>query len=426
MRYLLLLCWLLLSFAISAQRTLSGIVVDAANGAPLSFVNVFLKSDQQYGVLTNERGEYRINLTADQLTDRLVFSLLSYQTHEESLQQLDPAQTTLNLQMETAFVELAEIVVISDLGLRALVQRAVDAIPNNYGTDKYLLRAYAREYNIDDGAYSQTVESMLTIQDGPWRKPKNDNISPPKTWVKQFRISDYQGTGQERFRIYNKGQASLLNGYSWGANSVRKQEIHWLASFGDEPMEMMTFVNRGEYLDGADTLIRIQYNFLNKDQLLDSATARAFSEYFSGEVLINKTDYAILRNTQGDPSGDYYKDAVYQKVGKKYYVKQLNVFGKFDYNNRTQSHYFNEVLYVTDVITDPREIRKFKKGKLLNGDLKVSAITTAYDPNFWERNEILRLIPAPEALQLELSKARSLDEQFRDNARRIRRDTMKK
>jgi len=417
---------LLLSGTLSAQRTLSGIVTDAADGKPLSFVNVFLKSDQQYGVLTNERGEYRINLNEEQLTDRLVFSLLSYQTHEKSLPQLDTARTVFNLQMETSFVELAEIIVLSDLGLRAIVQRAVDAVPTNYGTKKYLLRAYSREYNIDDGAYSQQVEAMVTIQDGYWKRPKNDElVAAPKTWIDQFRISDYRGNARERFRLYNEGQASLLNKYGWGSNALREQSIHWLANLGDEPMDLITFTNRGEYLDGRDTLIRIQYGYDGSKSKMDPVTRKSFEDYFTGEVLINKTDFAVLRNTQGDPAGKYYRDVVYQRVGDKYFVKQINNFGQFSYNDHTQTQYFNEVLYVTEVITDGKKVRKAEKGKLLNVDKNLTEVTTAYDPNFWERNEILRLLPAPEALELELSKPKSLDQQFRDNARRVKRDTMR-
>lgn len=423
LRFLIIL--LCLSGSLSAQRTISGIVVDAADGKPLSFVNVFLKSDQQYGVLTNERGEYRITLSEDQLSDRLVFSLLSYQTHEESLQQLDPDQAAFNLQMETSFLELAEIVVISDLGLRALVQRAIDAIPNNYGTGKYLLRAYSRQYDLDDGAYAQTVEAMLTIQDGIYHKPGPKKVSGPKAWISQYRISDYTGNARENMRLYNNAQYSLLSGYSGWVNKVRDHQVHWLASWGEKPMKMMTFFNRGEYLSGTDTLVRIQYNVRPKMAGIDSSTAREYDDFLSGEVLINKTDYAILRITNGKPSGDWYQDAVFQKSEGKYYVKKLTSFGQINYNNHTQTQSYNRLLYVTDVITDPKEIRKFKKGKLVV-EGTISDISAPYDPNFWERNEILRLLPAPEALQLELSKAKSLDEQFRSNARRIKRDTVKK
>jgi len=144
-----------------------------ANGAPLSFVNVFLKSEQSVGVLTNERGEYTIKISEDQMKDELVFSLMSYQTHFERLADLGENQTYLNLQMSSSFVELQEIVVMSDLGLKQIVRRAIEAIPDNYGTDDYLLSAYFRQYDIDDGEYSQLVEAMVNIRDRFHQSRKN-------------------------------------------------------------------------------------------------------------------------------------------------------------------------------------------------------------------------------------------------------------
>jgi hypothetical protein len=423
MQRFLLLTALFLSFAIlPAQRTLSGIVTDSGTGHPLSFVNVFLKSEQSVGVLTNERGEYTINLSEVQLKDELVFSLMSYQTHFERLTQLEEEQTTFNLRMSSSFVELREIVVLSDLGLKQLVRRAIEAIPRNYGSEDYLLEAYYRQYDIDDGEYAQLIEAMVLIRDKPYNKPDRT----PKSWINQFRMSDYTGKAPEKFRTRNNSQHILRGGYNFYTNPARMQKIHWLAAWGEKnEMQFMTFTQRGEYLDGRDTLVKIQYGVDLQTSGLDSTTARAFESFLTGEILINKTDLAFLRVTNGNPEDNWYEDAVYQKVNGKYYVKQLKHVSEFKYNDHTQTHFYNRVLFVTKVITDPKAIKRTRKRKLMDSGKKVHEVTVAYDPNFWERNEIMTSIPAPEAMETELSRIRTLREQFLDNARRVKRDTTK-
>lgn len=429
-----LLFFLFLSAILSAQdRNLQGTVIDAATGEPLSFVYVFLQSDQSYGVITNERGEYQISLREDQLTDQLTFSLMSYQPHSFPLQNLEPEQTYYNVQMSTSFLELAEVVVISDIGLRAIVRETLENIPSAYGADDYLLKAYYRRYDIDNGEYAQLIDAMLTIRDKrylPMQEKAADlrDSAPPidnrsKAWVDEFRLSDYTGNGQERFQSRKAKQHALLAGYHGAVNSVRRHEIHWINSIMG--IDSMEFTNRGEYLEGQDTLIRIAYS-LFPTRKKDNARTSFFKALFSGELLINLSDKAILRNTLGDLDRGYYTDVRYQKHQGKYYLKQISKDGHFRYDSLRQKHQYNYLLYVTDVVTDRKAIKKYRKGNRINPELTVEDIRTPYRPAYWAKNEIIQKIPAPEALELGISRMRSLEEQFLDNARRIKRDTMKK
>lgn len=414
MRYLFLL--LLLPLGLSAQRTLSGTVIDAADGAPLSFVSVFLKSNQSRGVLTNERGEYSLTVTEDELVDELLFSLLSYETASVDLSRLDSGQTIINQQLATSFLELAEITVISDLGLRALVKRVIKKIPDNYGAEKYLLRGYVRKFSIDDGEYSQVIESMITLRDTRYEDPDKK----PKVWIDQFRMSDYQGDARENMRIYNSGRHTLLGGYlSPFDNPARAHTLHWLGML-DETLDKMTFANRGEYVSKGDTLVKIQYGLRTDSGELSEARQQAYASYLTGEVLINKSDYAMVRNTQGEVDKGWYRDVVYQKINGKYYPKKISAEVQYEYNLHSQTSYRTSLLYVTEVITDPRAIKQSKKGKPLLLEGKIATVKADYDPNFWANNEILKRLPAPDALQSGLEKLKKLDDQFRGNARRVK------
>lgn len=252
--------------------------------------------------------------------------------------------------------------------------------------------------------------------------PPADNRS--KAWVDEFRLSDYTGTGQERFQSRKAKQHALLAGYHGPTNSVRRHEIHWVNSIMG--IDSMEFTNRGEYLEGKDTLIRIAYSLFPAKEKKDARVTNFLKTLFSGELLINLTDKAILRNTIGDLDRGYYTDVRYQKYQGKYYLKQISKDGHFRYDSLRQKHQYNYLLYVTDVITDRKDIKQYRKGNRVNPELLVEDIRTPYRPLFWAKNEIIQKIPAPDAMEISISRMRSLEKQFLENARKVKRDTMKK
>jgi hypothetical protein len=54
----------------AAQRTISGTLTNATDGEPLAYVHVFLKAQQQHGVISNERGAYSLELAANELSEK--------------------------------------------------------------------------------------------------------------------------------------------------------------------------------------------------------------------------------------------------------------------------------------------------------------------------------------------------------------------
>ncbi len=221
-------------------------------------------------------------------------------------------------------------------------------------------------------------------------------------------------------RLYNNGRHTLLGGYvSPFDNPAREQTIHWLGMI-DGTLDRMTFANRGEYVSNGDTLVKIQYGLRSDVDEMSEAQQKAYASYLTGEVLINKSDYAMVRNTQGEVDKGWYRDVVYQKVNGKYFPKKISAEVQYEYNLHTQTSYQTSLLYVTEVITNPKAIKQYKKGKPLVLEGKLATIRADYDLDFWANNEILKLLPAPEALQSGLEKLNKLEVQFRGNARRVK------
>lgn len=418
----LLGCCLIATFC-AAQRSISGTLTNASDGEPLAYVHVFLIAQQQHGVISNERGEYSIELAADQLTDQLVFSLLGFQTHFEPVEKI--GGDLFNLKMNRSFIALDEIVVTSDLGLRNIVRRALRKIPENYGHDKYFLRAYYREFALSDGEYSKFTEAMITIPDENYDHLPN----PEKGWLDHFRQSD-----NFRHKTFRNGvvQAILkepINRQLWNYgfnNPMRNNRIHRRPSPGNDGLDEMHFSNRGEYLENGDTLVRIEFNagqYVNPD---DGLPLDPPQYMYQGELLINRSDDAILRYTIRHEDV-FLRDLVFEKYRGKYYPRRLQTMNEFSHGEKEESlgegrrkHRENILFYFYDILTEKEEMKAYKKGKLFRKDQPIEDWKFKYEPEFWATNQLLIRLPAPDLLATELNQEKSLEQQYRDNASSVK------
>jgi hypothetical protein len=411
----------LLPTILLAQFEISGTVLDANTGNPLPYVNVFLEKEQSVGVLTNERGEYRLSLTEAQLQDHLVFSLLSFQNHREPLWRLDTSTLFFNLSMETSFVKLEEVIVISDLGLRKVVQRAIDAIPENYARDGHLLKAYARRYDVDNDTFSLYTEALINLRENPRKK----NSDP---WEVAAKIEQYRSqvteveTLRKVWKIMNL-QGRLLAGYRGLMNFGRRGKFGVLVLPKDSRFtDVMNFSNRGEYLDGQDTLIRIAYRLDTSAADLGFYDVRTIDAWFSGEFLINKTDRAILHYARGNEGATSFDEIVFEKYRGKYYPKRLSTTLQFEYQQGTRTYFTHNDLFITQVITDPRGIRKNYRGFTMALGEPMDDIRVKYNLDFWAKSEFLVQLSAPEEMRFQLEKM----QRFLENtAGKMKRDSTK-
>ena len=421
---------LLLVLRLSAQDTLTyrGTVYDEQSGDPLPFVYVSLSGDPTRGVLSNEQGEYQLELAGERYRgDTLVFSLLSYADFRHPVATTDTAR--LDVRLASSFIDLGTVVVISDVGLRELVRRSVEAIPQNYGHEDYLLKAYYRKYDIDDGQYSQLQEAILNVRDGVYESEP----TLVRGWIEHYRSSDYTGPEINFYWPEINTQQAMLKLYEGPGNFARSgRYAHTAGAFFEstEALEAfhtriddnrfwrhLTFANRGEYLSGTDTLVRIHYQL--DPQIPGVSQAIAEEAWNRGELLINKNDLAILRYRHGDTEQGWYKDITYHKVAGKYYPKTIREIIQYRYAAEMKKHFSSRLFYVTDVVTDRKEI-KGSKGKRIQRSEPYTAINLPYEPAFWRDNEKLQSIPVADALQFEENQLKAFEDSFRTNARRIK------
>ncbi len=103
------LCVSIAPTALAQQRTISGIVTRATDGAPLPGVNVIIKNTLR-GTTTDVDGGYQI--TVDPANDVLVFSFIGFKTQERDIQEGDRIDVALEDD-----IALLDAVVVTALGV---------------------------------------------------------------------------------------------------------------------------------------------------------------------------------------------------------------------------------------------------------------------------------------------------------------------
>ena len=420
-------CLLLFSCALAAQFRVTGYVLDAVSGEPVPFASVFLEDNQGKGVLTNELGAYAITLdSTERHGGTLVFTSIAYENQfvrlAEALPTPDAGQPQqLNIRLQTQFVDLPGVTVLSDLGLRTIMMRVQERIPANYGHEEYLIKAYHRSYFATNQGFAQLNEAYLTFKDEAYsNKPYHDRDT--RTYVDQMRVKQGEEEVPAHIRKFFDQQKFMTMGYNWFGNPLYYQKItDFIPLVDPEGLSHLTFRQTGEYLSGPDTLLRIRYEV---DSIAhEREHPGTHRTPYVTEVVVNKTDYAVLEISiklrEGEPTAMY---TAYQKVDGKYYPQRSSFSWSMSEDFYEFPRIFNTFLYFTEVITDPREIKRSKKGKRLQSNEPMSSLRIRYDPDFWQGEERLLQLPADETLKFEMRQLLELPEARADS---ISRDTSK-
>lgn len=385
-----------------AQTQLYGVLYDVTTQEPIPFANVFFLSNQGRGVISNQNGEFLINIFEQDRLDQLVISQLGYEDYRISLSSL--SSDTLDIRMTPSFHALQEITVLSDRGLRGVVKEALRRIPENYGTKKSLLEGFYREYSISDSVYAEVIEAFVSIQDGPYKKPRKKS----KLFWSSMRRSDDQRNLPKRLQAADQ---NLLYSFYERSNPIRRRFFHFVKPGIEGFMDGCHFSNRGEFLEEKDTLIRI--GFVPK--WFDRFDEKTKASFGFGELLINKSDYGIIKISRGDTGLSVYNEATYEKHGQKYYLSSLQSAIALRYDNKTRYYRNTRQLHIYRVHPVASKVKR--KGKRLPRYKQLREIKYQYDPSVWEGNSFIVELPAPEALEADISRVKRMEKQFLDNAK---------
>lgn len=385
-----------LDLSAQTERTLEGKVVDSNTGDAVAFAYVVVGRAQQRGVLTNELGEYSLRLLPEDLLDTLFVTRIGYRRFAFSLEDLEADQTTLDISLESEYVTIPVITVRATMTPEYIIQQTLKLIPENYGAPRFLASGYYRQFGLRNGAYTDLTEAYVTIDDQTYNDPKY------RSTVYLDHLEREQFTDQETSDLFFGSENPIYSLYEKQNNSARYHHIHWMSFGKTKFFDAFDFEIINVYARRKDTIVAIGYEINLEKAGLSEVALKTLSGWTRGEVWINVTDYAIIRNMRGDENGNVYSEVYYNKAANRYYPSRITSVYAIDYGD---DEYFitNRMLYLTDIVNVPEFMRQYKPPKRLNRKKSLGEVEFDNEVALG-RNRILTRIAAPKAEEIDAAR----------------------
>jgi hypothetical protein len=330
-KLLFLALFLLSTFTVAQDITISGRVTDAETKEPLPFASVWIKS-KTIGTITNAQGDFDFHIPAEFRNETLVVSMLGYNDFESGVNLLNTDEP-LHVRLESSLVLLNELVVRDSLTGGDILQHALSRIEDNYPMEPFLMEGFYRDIKKVGGTYISLLEAAVDIYDDSYKRPRNQHKLREGVRLREVRKSiGYENKFTSFFDQANLLEDLLLH------NTIRYRQI-------EEREEMYSIMkrDRDSYYNGNEIFV-ISYS----------------GEYFL-KIFVDKSDYSIIHlEFERDGSDNIpgrkknmasrftgiKKTLDFKQIDGKMYLNYISVTSKVDwYDPKTNEVKFNTELF---------------------------------------------------------------------------------
>ncbi len=431
MKIQLKICILIIIALICTQQTqaqfytIKGKVLSADKIAkPLKYVNISVKN-YPVGVSSNEVGEFTFHIPQKYYNDTLIVSYISYKSYECKISEIKNTDS-LEIYLEPQQYELNEVVVLADNDVRYIIKKVVKSIRKNYSRRKYLLKGFYRELVLKDNTYTRLIEAAVDIQKYGIRSEL-----PDRARIVQLRKSDSY--------VEYDWMSKLINLTFGEKNQLYEIIDSDIANFHERRF-------RREYIFKDDFLSK--YNFALDDvTMMDSVKIykikfyeKNFENYSAiiyHWIYVRSDDFAIikyvykykfLKNLERYKNINYENNSWmseivnYKKYNGKYYPylfeSMMPINAKYgDKTTGEGKQYTKSILLINDIITKNSEYEKIKLKYSDPKDIDLYNQEFEYNPEFWKNFNTMQLNPLYKQVKSDLTKKKTLEEQFIDNGK---------
>lgn len=317
------------------REFISGTILDAKTNEPIVFANIHLEN-RNLGVISNVDGGFKIPVQYQEMGSILVISSMGYQTKKVLI--FDLSSIVVNtIRLEPALIELSEAIVRAKkkrkkLSAEQIVQKAIDAILENYPVTPYSKVGYYRDYQFDNGKYVNLNEAILEVFDQGF-KAIDSSTSKVLLYDYQENTDFKRDTLARQPYDYDiKGGAKIINsGYldSYGGNEFTILGVH--NAIRNYSIDSYSFVHRFD-----EDLLQEHNFYKEKDAKIDEEllytirfNKKLLNHSAYGTLYISKFDFSIYQmeytvydhsknNTTGLPDKNGSRSKVIFEVNTSY------------------------------------------------------------------------------------------------------------
>lgn len=360
----------------AANFVLKGRVVDADNGSPLAFATLSIHS-LGLGTATNEDGYWRMSLPSKAKNETLSFLYMGYSSKNLSISSMSE-ETTVRLDPKS--YQMTEVVVTQNDFCKEFLQKAWNAIPENYPIKPCLSEGFYREtQRLKDSTFLYFNEAVLSVYKNTYRGVRNfGQIKVEKSRKNVFpgidSINDVRFYGGPHFPndldiVFSRWDFIKPSDYAnWKielTGNLRDSISNiYVLSFKHKTMPNSNFQGK-MYID------RDNYAFVGFDFWRPGLSALASTQYPDMEYIPGMTSIKIGYTQQQD----------------RYFLSYIN-YKTNGYNTVSQKRVFKDIDYVTTSLqTESAKPIPFNEQFDYKDILSIEA--QPYDSSYWKDYNIL-------------------------------------
>lgn len=271
------------------DRTITGKIVMDKNKTPIPYVNIGLKNDP-IGTISNEAGQFELNITNKNLQDTVCFSCIGYKIQYHSITNLLNDSKT-EIKMEAQNYNLNEVTIsVERLTAKKILRKAIKAIDTNYCQNAYTQDVLFRKKDkYSDSNSEYLLEFVNRTYDSNGYKPR---------WLYMTSVKeDKQCLATRITTIDSLGRS--LNGY----RSIKSERHHYPAYQDLINYRKNNFLNPMKWFRydfqlsdtlkyNGQTVFRIDFKCKYPSH---RSTLQLAALKFHGYIFINMKDYAIVK-----------------------------------------------------------------------------------------------------------------------------------
>ncbi|RAI91456.1 peptidase associated/transthyretin-like domain-containing protein [Algoriphagus yeomjeoni] len=422
MRFFYLTFFLLCTHFVLAQNqqttSFSGVVIDAEDSSPVQFAYLYLKNYPDFSGLADDQGEFKFFFPAQFVDEIVIISSIGYQKLEVPISSLSKTGNTLKLQRQ--LLSLNEVTVMpEDHSMQEMISKAIDNLPKNYPDKRHQLTGFYRKVSTNYEEFTKLVEAAVLVEDVSYLK---DGYAL-KVKLESLRQSDEMGevdssmvTLKQRIREHIKSTGStpgpineIIGTYQYN-NGFRGDAYNSKTLFGKDGDRFMGIPEipsyhrfMGEEIVGNDTIYQIAVS------TKDPPNGNSY-------LKINSRNHAIVEYQISWLSGEYQTFAKFREVDGVYYPEVIRNKELRLINRDVGTHQMDISTFWFDVpVTE--DLKKIRAKDALGRDKEVEYTEYELDSSFWSTYDLIKKHPLDSAIIRSLERNKSLEKQFKRNAK---------
>ncbi|PLX16243.1 MAG: hypothetical protein C0597_08130, partial [Marinilabiliales bacterium] len=336
---------------------IKGSIFDQMTKDPLAYANVALYG-KSIGSITNEQGQFNLNIKEENFSDTLVISYIGYRNTYIPVNQLSLYNN--RIYMEEDIFKIQEVVIRID-DPRLILREAIDKVKENYFTDPYYITSFYREIVTNRDELASISEAVIEVYKSPYLGLYSDQVRLMKS-----RKNEYY-TNEDTISLKLKGglYASLyLDAIKNPSNFLRKEYLYTydytisgIVNFDDNTAYVIKFKPK-YYLEDQTFEGKI---FVNTENLaivaIEFNVAPEAIKRIGGSLVVKKKFGTIVKPT----SAKYVVN--YRKINDKYFINLVRgeLDFKIKYKRKLFSSEFKTIFEFASNNIDTLDVERFNR-----------------------------------------------------------------